>query len=45
MSVEKKKEPVEPTKEELEEAEEIKRISQMNPVSGCGRDEDRFSDK
>ena len=31
--------------EELSEEEEMKRISQLNPPSGCGRDEDRFSSK
>lgn len=31
--------------EELAEEEEIKRISELNPPSGCGRDEDRFASK
>ena len=31
--------------EEMAEEEEIKRISQLNPPSGCGRDEDRFTSK
>ncbi len=31
--------------EELEEEEEIKRISQLNPATSCGRDEDRFANK
>ncbi|HUW66039.1 MAG TPA: hypothetical protein VMW83_15360 [Spirochaetia bacterium] len=30
---------------ELADEEEMKRISELNPPSGCGRDEDRFSNK